>query len=469
VGDSHLFQNPPPEISDHPLFRGGQTVGLMTAEAPRFPSAPGGNAALKQDLQRMGLKHELTHGSYGGPENSFIVYGATREQLYGLGRKYGQEAVVHSQDGKHELTYTHGPKAGKFHPSLPTMGYSAEQPPDYYTKLPGRGHITLHFDFNKLHDSPVQHTMPLEQQTQVAAPVTKAEIALRLAAVLRKSISPQPWAGAYPWHDGHSSYHRRTIGHGVLLDDKEAQNAAALSKGDKQLHPVDGGVSTYAQHAVPFGRLTPGEPTQLKHYPLEGKGQAIDQLLAQHGFQARYAGGPHGRPQHSDFNYDTGHLTIMDSGGDDHADGWRKLHELAHALTLPAVNAIYGEGRRAGALGKARTTREAMRAVHWEHLAAHKQRELAAAAGAPISDEAFHREHNTVMHDAVHRAITGEVTDPSGEGFSPHSHAVPLETSLGMVREAGARLGLQNHNDVLRKAAQDIGRIIREALERHGA
>jgi hypothetical protein len=54
----------------------------------------------------------------------------------------------------------------------------------------------------------------------------------------------------------------------------------------------------------------------------------------------------------------------------------------------------------------------------------------------------FNREYNTVMHDAAHRAVTGKFTEPSEEGFVPHSHAVPLETSLGLVREAARNLGL---------------------------
>lgn len=480
AGDSSLFRNPPPEISDHPLFRGGTTVGLMTAEAPRFESAPGGNAALSAELTKMGVKHELTHGSYGGPENSFIIYGLLREQLYSLGHKYGQEAVVHSQDGQHELLYTHGPKAGKFHPSLPTVNYSAKTPDDYYTALPGRGHVTLHFDFDKLHDSPVQHTMPLAQQAPANdRPVTKAEIASRLVTLLRKSAGLHPWVGHYPWHEGHTSHHRRSIGHGLLLTGAEAQALTPLAKSAGAM-PADeaggSGVGTYAKHAVPFGTISSGPSSGLKHYPLNGAGAAVNQLVADHGMQVHYVGGKHGRAPLSEKNYDTGHLLVWDptdgAGGDpghaDYADSWRKLHELAHALTLPEVNKIYGEGRRVGALGERRTTREALRAVHWEHLAAGKQRELAAQIGARISDEDFNREHNTVMHDAIHRAITGASADPAMQGFVPNAHQVPLETSLGIVREAAAQKGLQHANETLRKFASDLAGVLRGALKKNG-
>ncbi len=497
---ANLYRKPPPEIADHPLFHGGATVGLLTADAPRFPSAQGGNHALKQDLDQLGLKYDKTQGSYGGPEESFVVYGGTREQLYGLGKKYGQEAVVHSQDGRHELLYTNGPHDGKFHPSLPTMGYSKHQPDDYYTTLPGRGHVTLHFDQSKLLDSPVKHTLPIAQQAPAAPaapgerPVTKAEVAQRLAVVLRKSLSPQPWAGHYAWHEGHSSMHQKSIGHGVLLTNAQEAHLLPLAKADPvaptappapaepNAHPTNEqaagkGVSTYAKYAAPYGSLAPGAASNLKFYPMEGQAGAVNKLVADHGFQVHYAGGKHGKPDLANKNYDTGHLMIWDpsagSGGDfghaDYTDNWRKTHELAHALTRPALNEIYGEGRRMGGLGKQRTTREALRAVHWEHMVAHKQRDLAAKMGIHISDEDFNREYNTVMHDAVHRAVTGKFTEPSEEGFNPHPHAVPLETSLGMVRDAAEQMGLQHPNDTLKKnLSLKLAGLLREALRRNG-
>jgi hypothetical protein len=161
-GNEHnLYSVVPKEVSDHPLFNKGHTVGIMTAESPRFPTHPGGNEALSADLHGLGLHHEPTHGSYGAPENSFIVHKPTREHMYTLGRKYGQEAVVYSQDGKHELLYTHGPNAGKHQESKPEMHYSPTQPKDFYTHLPGKGYVTLHFG-DEMHDSPVKGTVPLE-------------------------------------------------------------------------------------------------------------------------------------------------------------------------------------------------------------------------------------------------------------------------------------------------------------------
>ncbi len=163
--EHNLYSVVPPQVADHPLFNPGHTVGIMTAESPKFPTQPGGNEALKADLHGLGLHHEPTHGSYGAPENSFIVHNPTREHMYMLGRKYGQEAVVYSQDGKHELLYTHGPNAGKHQLSKPQMHFSQTQPKDFYTHLPGKGYVTLHFG-DDLHDSPVKGTVPLEHHTQ---------------------------------------------------------------------------------------------------------------------------------------------------------------------------------------------------------------------------------------------------------------------------------------------------------------
>src|SRR5690606_22450712 len=116
-------------------------------------------------------------------------------------------------------------------------------------------------------------------------------------------------------------------------------------------------------------------------------------------------------------------------------------------------NAKYGEGRRLGKLG-VRTPREAKRAVEWEWMAAHKQRELSEKLGLRIPDDVFARELNTVMHDAVHRAVTGQFTEPSDEGFHPHSRIVPLETALSMIDEEAKKLGLRHDDDTLRALRQ---------------
>lgn len=139
----------PPALAEHPLFHPAMTSGLISGEAPRAASAPGGHDALVRDLTSMGLRHEETQGFYGGPERSVIVHGPTQQQMYDLGKKYGQESVVWGQGGKHRLLYTTGENAGQYHPAKNVVRHSPEPPNDYYTTLPGMGHVTLYFDFDK--------------------------------------------------------------------------------------------------------------------------------------------------------------------------------------------------------------------------------------------------------------------------------------------------------------------------------
>ena len=258
----------------------------------------------------------------------------------------------------------------------------------------------------------------------------------------------------YEWHDAHTSHHNPHP-----WDKQQALDTArglGLVKNDQA---AGVGAPRYAEFAMPFGKVVPGQHSNLKHYDYDSKLPDVSNLVSRHGFKVYYAGGKHGKPDLANRNYDTGHLMIYDptphSGGDfnerNYTDAWRQMHELSHALTHHELNNVYGEGRRIGALGIHRNLNEAMRAVHWEWLAAHKQRELNKQIGIHVPDETFHKELNTIMHDAVHRAVTGKFTEPSQEGFIPHSHKVPLETALDMVRKEGRRIGLQGHHELIRK------------------
>jgi hypothetical protein len=270
---------------------------------------------------------------------------------------------------------------------------------------------------------------------------------------------------AYQWHDGHSDHHYR--GHGPRRRPHqlacwqarcaEAAVEARCAPAHRRRHPskppkdafahatndqsAKAGVKTYAQFALPFGHIDHDAKARggsnLFHYDYNGKNDAVNKLVADHGFSTYYAGGKYGKPDLANRNYNTKHLMVYDPspdagssfGDQTYTDSWRKTHELSHALVYPELNQMYGEGRRIGKLGAHRTLNEALRAVHWEWLAAHKQRDLNKQLGIHVPDEVFNRELNTVMHDAAHRAVTGKFTEPSEEGFVPHSHAVPLETS----------------------------------------
>lgn len=253
----------------------------------------------------------------------------------------------------------------------------------------------------------------------------------------------------YPWHNPPDLAHE-------TIDEE-------LAKADNE-QAAGVGVPTYQKFALPFGQVNRGQPTNLKFYNLQDKLPAIEKLVHDHGYKYYLAGGQYGKPDLANKNYQTGHLQIWNpdeaSGGDfgerNYTLGWRLMHELAHALTLPEVNKIYGEGGRIGKLGHHRTTNEALRAVHWEDLAAHKQRELSQQIGVHLSDDDFNRERNTILHDAAHRAVTGQFTEPGQEGFVPHARHVPLHTALQMVRDESHQLGLKGLHDTLPKRPNQL-------------
>jgi hypothetical protein len=212
-----------------------------------------------------------------------------------------------------------------------------------------------------------------------------------------------------------------------------------------------------------YGTITPGKTTNLKFYSnLEHLEPKIHSMLAKKGYQYYIAGGKYGKPDLANKNYNTRHLMIYDptpqSGGDFGDEGftraWRLTHELAHAETYKDLNAKYGEGRRLGKLG-VRTPHEGERAIVWEHLATHKQRDLMASMGYHMSDEDFAKEYNTVMGDAVHRAVTGQFTDPAEMGFEPHNKKIPLEHTISLFNQYVKQLGLRHAHDTLAKLRED--------------
>lgn len=267
----------------------------------------------------------------------------------------------------------------------------------------------------------------------------------------------------YDWHDSHTNQHK----------EEPAKSLRHLKKGQSHVHNQAHGPAVNEQAGgnksgqfenimSNWGTITPGKTTNLKFYHgIDDHEHNIDQQLGHHGYQVYTAGGKHGKPDLKNKNYNTKHLMIYDpsegSGGDfgDEAftRAWRKSHELAHALTLGDINKEYGEGRRLGKLG-VRTPREMKRAAHWEWLAAHKQRDLMNDAGFKINDDDFHKELNTVMSDATHRAITGKFTDPSEMGFEPHNHKVDLNTSLNLIDQHASAMGLEHDDDTTKAAGQ---------------
>lgn len=251
---------------------------------------------------------------------------------------------------------------------------------------------------------------------------------------------------SYDWHDGHTDHHDIEKLEKFIVPEHHGDEQSAYD-GSKTHKPI----------AEKFGKKEKDKKTNLQFYRgIEQAEPAIDKMIKDHGYKFYMAGGEHGKPDLRNKNYNTRHLTIWnqkskegkDFGDEEHSRSWRKLHELSHALTYPEVNNMYGEGRRIEKLGK-RTPNEAKRSVHWEWLAAHKQRDLSKQLGFKIKKEDFHRELNTVMNDAVHRAIVGKFVEPSERGFQPSSEKVDLEQSLKMIDDHAKAMGLDHSHATL--------------------
>jgi hypothetical protein len=396
----------PEHLKNHPVFSGKGSFGIMSAEDPYFPAETASTSEnLGAHLKALGLHHEPVVGQYeNARENSSLIHNPTREQMMDLGRRFGQESVVFSQNGNHEILYTNGPHKGKSrvqHPELPTSEFLTE-PPQHggYTQLPGGEMFRLNFDWG------------------------------RQPAVVRDT---QSHPHDYSWHDT-NTYHSRF---------DKGYSGNSLKKSEQ---PLDMKLLT------PFGTVGgPQSPTDFSHL-LGHKLADTEELAAKYGYKTFLHSGRYGAPDFEAHNYSTGFLPISDPGATDHATesgvrAYRTLHELAHALTYPEINKLYGESRRSGAMGE-RTPHETMRSVHWEDLASKRQRALASEIGVAVSDPDFNKDRNSVMADAVHRAVTGRESTPLSQlGFVPHSHEVPLSTALDSVRAAAEERGIPGLHD----------------------
>lgn len=84
------------------------TLGILTAQNPGGEPAPPKenkqlNTQLLADLIAANYGVIPIEGSYGGPENSFLVPNMTRDDIVDLGVKYGQEAVIWGRKATEEV------------------------------------------------------------------------------------------------------------------------------------------------------------------------------------------------------------------------------------------------------------------------------------------------------------------------------------------------------------------------------
>lgn len=202
-----------------------------------------------------------------------------------------------------------------------------------------------------------------------------------------------------------------------------------------------------------FGEIHPhlAGRVNLNFYPYHGMLAKAVEIALDYGYQYYIGGGRFGRPDLQQRNYYTGYLMIYDPFDQfgriaitkEYAITYSILHELGHALTLNSINSQYGEGRRLGGLGKPRSLREQLRAIKWELETCIMQRQLSEKIGVKISDEEYFFDRNTVLGEAVSRAITGRFTEPNRVGFFPHSKNLTDEFILGLIESEAERMGLE--------------------------
>lgn len=220
-------------------------------------------------------------------------------------------------------------------------------------------------------------------------------------------------------------------------------------------------MKTTVSQALKTGRYTSGNTSpQLRLYKFPGDPY---ELAERHGYTVEifsYDPARYRAPRLKTQGYSAGVIWIYDPAVDhgafrDHEIGhdssvrytlaWRVAHEIAHAQTEPIVQALYGDSRRDGRLGapmirhvgpnrvpverRALTLAEAKRAIHWEVLAFHRQREIC----EPVSDADFAREFNVNLQDAMLRVLTGEFSNPGAEGFVPSDVPANLEDALALL------------------------------------
>lgn len=157
--------------STHPIFRGDAV--LMSGENPKFPAQTSGHEELVGALTRSGIPHDEIEGKYEGkPERSVAIYGLAPAAAAKLGKDFGQEAVVVLHNGKQRMLYTNGDKAGRWHPGEGVEVFP-ERPDDYYSTVPGLGHMRLNFDWDKL-EGPHAETVHKASERSAFSALAKA-------------------------------------------------------------------------------------------------------------------------------------------------------------------------------------------------------------------------------------------------------------------------------------------------------
>tara|TARA_R110000796_G_scaffold122763_1_gene237109 strand:+ start:554 stop:1306 length:753 start_codon:yes stop_codon:yes gene_type:complete len=133
------------------------TLGILTAQNPGGQAGSSednrkANANLMADLMDANYGAIPIEGSYGGPEDSFLIPNITRDDIASLGIKYGQEAVIWGSKTTEEVgepyftfEYIEGDKTIQTR-DVSLGGSEVQGKEDFYSSKKGRKFYIPFFD-----------------------------------------------------------------------------------------------------------------------------------------------------------------------------------------------------------------------------------------------------------------------------------------------------------------------------------
>lgn len=129
----------------------GQHHFIFSVENPLHPSKLAVTPTHEQALQYLKDQGEdvmEAHGHYGSPERSLIVMNPKNPTgLKQLVQDLGQESIIHSKNGKHEMHFLNGPNRGQVIHGEGTEVYG-KQPADMFTTVKDEHGDPIHFKHN---------------------------------------------------------------------------------------------------------------------------------------------------------------------------------------------------------------------------------------------------------------------------------------------------------------------------------
>lgn len=206
-------ESPKARHIDHPALNRGR-VAIITAENPQFPPlSDAGNEGLANDIRSLGLEFEPIKGKYNKiedpKENGYLIHNMNPEDAVALGKKYGQESVIHSDGGVNKCIYSNGKNEGGFHIGKGYELFDVE-PQLHYSTIMHNGqpvHFSYNINWGELHRSDAQPK------------------------------APAPHPHGYEWHDGSTEHHAADAG-AVKKEEMSMAKKGGLpkpmSKGSKQ-------------------------------------------------------------------------------------------------------------------------------------------------------------------------------------------------------------------------------------------